>query len=252
MRVTSSDIKTVENKATVFLNNRTLAFVGLADMLSIGVKEKKKDEGALYLAVVLQSGEKRIAFKVEEIVSEQEVLVKNLGRQLSRVRNIAGAAVLGSGAVVPVIDVQDLFKTAVKASRDFATPATATEETYVKRKAILVVEDSITSRMLLKNIIESAGYNVKTAVDGIDALTYLKTEQFDLVVSDVEMPRMNGFDLTARMRQDEKLASIPLILVTSLESQEHKERGVEAGANAYIVKSHFNHTGLIEVIQRLI
>mgnify|MGYP002685428574 CR=1 FL=1 len=97
-----------------------------------------------------------------------------------------------------------------------------------------VVEDSITSRTLLKTILESAGYAVITAVDGVDAFAALKSGTFDLVVSDVEMPRMNGFDLTAKIRSDRKLSEMPVVLVTALESREDKERGIEVGADAYV------------------
>jgi two-component system chemotaxis sensor kinase CheA len=93
---------------------------------------------------------------------------------------------------------------------------------------------------------------VRTAVDGVDAFNALKTNSFDLVVSDVDMPRMNGFDLTAKIRADKKLSELPLILVTALESREHRERGVEVGANAYIVKSSFDQSNLLETIHRII
>jgi two-component system chemotaxis sensor kinase CheA len=120
------------------------------------------------------------------------------------------------------------------------------------KRAILVAEDSITSRALIKNILESAGYSVTTAVDGVDAYTALKAGAFDLVVSDVEMPRMDGFDLTAKLRSDKRLAQLPVVLVTALESREHRERGIDAGANAYIVKSSFDQSNLLEIVRRLI
>jgi two-component system chemotaxis sensor kinase CheA len=120
------------------------------------------------------------------------------------------------------------------------------------QKSILIVEDSITSRTLLKNILESAGYRVKTTVDGIDAYTVLKTDAFDLVVSDIEMPRMNGFDLVSKIREDGKTADLPIVLVTGLESREDRERGVEVGANAYIVKRSFDQSNLLEVIGKLL
>jgi two-component system chemotaxis sensor kinase CheA len=106
--------------------------------------------------------------------------------------------------------------------------------------------------MLLKAILESAGYRVKTAVDGMEAFTLLRSEHFDLVVSDVEMPRLNGFDLTVRIRADKKLAQLPLVLVTALESREDRERGIDVGANAYLVKSSFDQSNLIEAVRRLI
>ena len=128
-------------------------------------------------------------------------------------------------------------------------PAEAAEAV---RRSVLVVEDSITARTLLKNILETAGYRVETAVDGIDALTQLRTAEIDLVVSDVDMPRMNGFDLTARIRASREFADLPVVLVTSLDSREDRERGIDVGANAYIVKSSFDQSNLLEVIKRLI
>lgn len=116
----------------------------------------------------------------------------------------------------------------------------------------MVVEDSITTRTLLRNILEAADYDVVTAVDGVDALTRLKGAEFDIVVSDVDMPRMNGFDLTARIRGDKKLTDLPVVLVTALGSREDRERGIDVGANAYIVKSSFDQSNLLEVIRRLI
>ena len=101
-------------------------------------------------------------------------------------------------------------------------------------------------------ILEAAGYHVKTAVDGVDAFTTLRTEVFDLVVSDVDMPRMNGLDLTAKIRGDKKLAELPVVLVTALESREDRERGIDVGANAYLVKRSFDQSNLLEVVRRLI
>jgi two-component system chemotaxis sensor kinase CheA len=202
--------------------------------------------------VVLSSPAKRVAFRVDEVLNEQEVLVKNLGSQLSRVPNVAGAMILSSGTVVPILNVPDLMKSAVNASDPAGAAAAAGEANGRAAKPILVVEDSITARTLLKNILESAGYRVKVAVDGLDAITTLKTEEFAAVVSDIEMPRMDGFDLTDRIRHDQRLSQLPVVLVTALESREHKERGVDVGADAYIVKSSFDQTNLVETVQRLI
>jgi len=179
------------------------------------------------------------------------VLVKPLGPQLTRVRNVAGASVLGTGQVVPVLNVPDLLKSAVKRAT-VALAGAVEKHTETEKQSILVVEDSITSRALLKNILESAGYRITTAVDGVDAYTTLKTGMFDLIVSDVEMPRMDGFDLTAKVRADRQFAELPVVLVTALGSREHRERGIDVGANAYIVKSSFDQSNLLEVIGRLI
>lgn len=252
LRVKNDDIKTVENRETLELNGRAVSFVRLNSVLELPLK-KGRGEGSRFTTVlVLCVAEKRIAFGVEEMLNEQEVIVKTLGNQLTRVRNIAGAALLGSGKAVPILNIHDLMKSAVKPAVSAREDTVYEEEVTGETKSILIAEDSITSRMLLKNILESAGYNVKTAVDGIDAITALKTQDFDLVVSDVEMPRMDGFDLTAKIRSDKKLTELPVVLVTVLERKEDREKGIEVGANAYIVKSSFNQSNLLEVVRRLI
>ena len=106
--------------------------------------------------------------------------------------------------------------------------------------------------MLLKNILETAGYKVSTAIDGVEGYTRAKEERFNLILSDVDMPRMNGFDMTAKIRADKSVADIPIVLVTSLSKREDREHGMEVGANAYIVKSNFDQSNLLEVVERLI
>ena len=116
---------------------------------------------------------------------------------------------------------------------------------------MLVVDDAVTTRTMERGLLELAGYQVRVAVDGVDAWTTLKSERFDLVVSDVDMPRMNGFELTQRIRADEALQDLPVVLVSALEAREDKERGIEVGANAYVVKSSFEQSNLLEIIHRL-
>jgi two-component system chemotaxis sensor kinase CheA len=250
-RVASQDIQTVENRETIALDNQVVALAWLSDVLEMPRKGTGGESGDVLQAVVLELGMQRIAFRVDEILGEQEVLVKPLGPQLTRVRNVAGASVLGTGEVVLVLNVPDLLKSAVNHATAPLVPVTETHG-ETEKQSVLVVEDSITSRALLKNILESAGYRVTTAVDGVDAYTTLKTGTFDLIVSDVEMPRMDGFDLTAKVRADKQLAELPVVLVTALGSREHRERGIDVGANAYIVKSSFDQSNLLEVIDSLI
>lgn len=249
IRVAAVDIRTVENRETIPTDGRALSLVSLADVLEIPRAADRATDDAQ--VVVLGFGVDRIAFRVDAILAEQEVLVKGLGRQLKRVRNLAGASVLGTGQVVPVLDVSDLMQSAMRRASSPVRDAGG-QFSPVEKRSILVAEDSITSRALIKNILESAGYVVTTAVDGVDAYSALKTGAFDLIVSDVEMPRMDGFDLTARVRADERLADLPVVLVTALDSREHCERGIDVGADAYIVKSSFDQSNLLEVIRRLL
>jgi two-component system chemotaxis sensor kinase CheA len=257
MRVMPEALKPVENHETICIGEEVISLVSLADALGLPESRKKaspstdsQSSGHIRI-VVLVSGENRMAFKVDEVLDEHQVLVKSLGKLLKRVRNISGVTILGSGKIVPVLHIADLMKSAVQTvGRKIKTPGV--EKIIAESKKILVAEDSITSRTLLKNILETAGYQVVTAVDGADAFTRAKNEEFDLIVSDVDMPRLNGFELTTKIKNDKKLCEIPIILVTSLESREDRERGIEAGADAYIIKSRFDQGNLLEVIKKLI
>ena len=249
VRIKREEIRTVENRDTLSLEGIAIPLVKLSDVLELS---ERNDESPVITILILESQEKRIGFRVDEILTEQEILIKGMSRPLSRVRNIAAATILGSGKVVPVLNASDLVKSAATSAVRLAKPAAPQAGSEAAKQTILVVEDSITSRMLLKNILETSGYLVKTAVDGIDAISQLKTDKFDAVVSDVDMPRMNGFNLTEKIRGDKKLAELPVVLVTALGSREDRERGIDVGANAYIVKSSFDQSNFLETLRRLI
>jgi two-component system chemotaxis sensor kinase CheA len=203
--------------------------------------------------LVLGYGNMSIAFAVDQVIGEQEVLSKPLGRLLLRVRNVAGATVFGTGRIVPILSVPDLLQSAIGWARtNGMEPGLEWVLETHRVKKLLVVDDSITARTLLQNILETSGYSIKTATDGANAFTALQTEPFDLLVSDVEMPGMDGFELTKRVRADPQLRGLPVVLVTALEARNDRERGLNAGANAYIVKSGFDQSHLLEVIDKLI
>ncbi len=248
-RVDPAGIQTVENRQTVSLGGSAVSLVRLKDVLELSGLDGRPI-GATRPAVVVRAADRTVAFLVDEVLGEQEVMVKNLGSQLARVRNISGAAISGSGAVIPILNALDLVESAATAG----APETdgRTDIPRERKERLLIAEDSITARALVKAILEGAGYEVTATVDGMEALTALKTEPFDLVVSDVDMPRMNGFELTARIRADKKLGELPVVLVTALGSQKDREYGIEVGANAYIVKSDFDQSNLLEIIRRLL
>jgi two-component system chemotaxis sensor kinase CheA len=251
--VRTTEISTVENRETIALNGRAMSLARLGTVLEIPDEEAATPPPAYLPVVILGALEERVAFVVDEVLHDEEVLVKQLAPPLLRVRNVAGATVLASGQLVPVLNPSDLLKSARKVGpggrrvRPVSGPAGAEP----KSKSVLVAEDSITSRTLLKGILESAGYRVKTAVDGVEAMEALRTGDFDLVVSDVQMPRLNGFDLTARIRAERRLAEIPVVLVTALSSAEDRERGIDVGASAYLVKSDFDQSNLLDIVRRL-
>lgn len=249
-RVGKERIKCIEQRESVAFNGIPLALARLGHILELPPSaERARGRDTLPL-VVIGSGGVSAAFGVDRVLNEQEILLKSLGKQLARVRNVSGATVLGSGKVVPVLNAGDLLRS-VQRSGGGRRLLSDTEEKKA-RKNVLIAEDSITSRTLLRNILSAAGFSVQTAVDGQEAWEFLSKGAFHVVVSDVEMPRMNGFELTAKIRSDPATAELPVVLVTSLESREDRERGVEAGADAYIVKSGFDQGNLLDVLHRLL
>ena len=251
LRVHRRALESVEGQEILRMDGEVVALAHLSRILGLPDSRGGQAEDIPVYALRVASGNSRIALLVDEIVAEQEVLVKGLGRQLVRVRHIAGAAMLGNGSLVPILHLPDIVHTAMHGGTQAssAVPASPAER---RTASVLLAEDSITARTLLKTILETAGYLVFPAVDGAEAWAAIRTNKIDLVISDVEMPRMNGFELTSRIRANKELSQIPIILVTALESREDRERGIEAGANAYIVKSSFDQSNLFEAIKRLL
>ncbi|MBW1988135.1 MAG: hybrid sensor histidine kinase/response regulator [Deltaproteobacteria bacterium] len=247
LRIPFEEISAVKDSAAVVLSGRTVGLVELSRVLGIAPENGKKRRTRYKTAVLAGSGDRRVAFCVDEVLSEQEVLVKSLGRHLTSVPNVAGATVLGNGRLVPVLNVRELMSAACGQRQGVSAPAA-----QERKRRILVVDDSITSRTLVKNILEAAGYQVKTAVNGQEALELVTKEAFDAVVSDVEMPRMTGLELTESIRAHAEKADTPVVLVTSLDSPEDRERGIAAGANAYIQKSGFDRNNLLSVVEQLV
>ncbi|MGH2947653.1 MAG: response regulator [Solirubrobacteraceae bacterium] len=183
---------------------------------------------------------------MDEVLGDREVIVKDLAPPLVRVRHVAGAGLLGSGDIVLILRPGDL----VRAVRE-GPPAAAPQPVAAQPPLVLVVDDTLTTRTMERSLLEAAGYRVSVAVDGAEAWAALQREDFDLVVSDVDMPNLDGFELTGRIREDARLAGLPVVLVSALESREDKERGIRVGANAYVAKSSFDRSNLLDIIRRL-
>jgi two-component system chemotaxis sensor kinase CheA len=257
-RITSvapQEVVSLEGYDTVHSNGRPLTLVRLCDVLDLPRPGAQQDDAPIPV-VILSAAERRIAFAVDELVGEQEMVMKGLGKQLKRVGGIAGATVMGSGDVVLILNVADLIRLATRGERrsvfESSTEAMPSEAVCAQRN-ILIVDDSVTTRTLEKNILEAAGYSVHLATDGQEALNAIALGQVpDLIVSDVHMPRVSGFELTRRIKDDPLTAHVPVILVTSLDTTENKTQGIEAGADAYITKGKFDQANLLETIEQLI
>lgn len=255
LRVSAASIFHAGGREMMYFDAKPLGILRVDKILNLPPRNTE-DLPEFMNIIITQSGESQAALLIDEILHEQELLLKPLGQLLKNITLVSGASIAGDGEIIPVLNAKDLMRSVsareLEASFAKTTASKTKEKRSKKKKSILVVEDSITSRMLIKTILESEGYAVSVAVDGQDGYTALKSNPVDCVVTDIEMPRMNGFELTAKIRADKKLSNLPVILVTSLQSREDKEKGVEVGANAYIQKSNFSQTTLLDTIKRFI
>jgi two-component system chemotaxis sensor kinase CheA len=253
-RINAQDIFSIEGREAIVVDSEPVSLVHLGEVLGLPRGEENGKTEQKLPVVILSSAKKRIAFLVDAVVGQQESVVKSLGKQLSRVPNIAGATILGTGQVIMTLNPVDLTMSArTTESRSSSAARTAQAQVQAeKRPTVLVVDDSLTTRTLEKNILETAGYDVKVATDGKEALDILQSDGCDLVVSDVLMPRMNGLELTESIRGNAKLKELPIVLVTSLDSREDRERGIELGANAYVVKSNFEQANFLQTIEQFV
>jgi two-component system, chemotaxis family, sensor kinase CheA len=248
IRVAPSEVIKVEGREVIRRQRRTIPLVRLADIL--GVAAASQEIVKIPIATIGFSGH-RMGFIVDSFIGEQQIVIKTLGSHLRRVENVAGVTVLGAGEVVVILNVPDLMDNA--RSRSGLRSKAAAGELREGSRRILICEDSFTTRELERSIFEAAGYEVEVAMDGAQGLTKLRQGlQVDAVVTDVQMPNMTGFELTKNIKSDSALQQIPVIIVTSLERDEEKAEGIEAGADAYITKSVFNQDTLLETVERLI
>lgn len=247
-RVAESELRVIEGH--LYLEDAG-ALVPLADLdATLGVvgPAPARPVGARVPCVVLAVGERRVAFRVDALLEEREVVVKPLSARVRRAAFVAGATVFGDGEVVVVLDVADLTRIARPAAS-----ADVAEERAAVRRRVLVVDDSVTTRQLERTILEAAGYEVVVTHDGEAAWEILCSHaRFDAVVSDVEMPRLDGFQLLARVRATARLARLPVLLVTALSQPADRQRALDLGASAYVVKSRFDQDELLETLQQLL
>jgi len=248
LRIKPDTIFTRGRRPYIRVDDQTIGIVKLSDILDVPTSSLPKGEDAPVSLIVIAYGAGQVACQVDEIVHVQEIVVRPLGSQLRRIRRIAGAAILGDGTLALVLDPPELIQESLRISTRGAAPV----QKGVPAPVVLVVEDSVTSRAFLQMLLEREGYQVMTATDGMVAFAILKEHQVDIVVSDVDMPRMNGFVLTEKIRSDPKLQSLPVVLVTSLDSSEDQNHGIAVGADAYIVKSSFERSALLAVVKKLV
>ncbi len=252
MEIRQDDLVEIGGSQAILIENKAIPIRDLAAVLEIG--QFRFGVSERLPLVVVSKGWQRVALLVEEIISEREIVIKRLKPPLKSVRNVMGATFIGSSDVIVVLNPDHLVTSALRLGS--AAQLSVQEQTAVEREMhashILVVDDSITIRTFEKTLLEACGYQVTVAVNGQTAWNLLQKQNFDLIITDIEMPLMNGFELSERIKRSEKFRNIPIVIVSSLSSEAEKRRGIEVGANAYIVKNQFESKVLLDVIQQLI
>jgi two-component system chemotaxis sensor kinase CheA len=230
----------------VWVGGTALPLSVLAETLGIVT-----DEPAAGPIVVVADTSRRHAFRVDRLLGQRDVVFKALSALLPPLPAVAGASVEPDGSVLVVLDPPSLIERARSGARTdgFAAPA---ETSGAARRSVLVVDDALTVRELQRSILERAGFDVRVASDGSQALAQLAEKPSDLVLTDVEMPIMDGFALTEAIRAHPSLANIPILILSSRASDADRQRGLEAGADGYIIKSAFDEASLLGAVERLL
>ncbi len=268
-RVVPEEIFPIEGCDTIVFNGRPVSVARLARLLELPPSSASTPDPPWPCIMLNLGSEGWLGVICDTLEDELEVVLKPFGGLLHRVRNLSGTTILGSGQVCVVVNPQDLLLTVRKLGRHLSEsmthpavpvqgltrdhpPGTSSADQGARRKTILLAEDSLTTCTQEKRILQGAGYEVIAAVDGMDALNKLGKQPVDAVVSDVQMPNLDGLALAQKIRQNPLYKDLPIILVTSLSSDEDMRRGMEVGANAYITKPTFEQTLFLETLQRLV
>jgi len=245
LKIKRDEIIDIVDKKAIRLREKLLPVVALRSILSLPEEAAEQDP----TVVILRYGEEMLGVIVDALISEEDMGIKPLPRHMKNSGLVSGVSVTGKNDIVVVLNTAKMFAMA----KDVKTSiATRVAESVRKAVHILVVDDSVNTREIERSILESYGYLVDVAMDGLDGYEKSLGFHYDLVVTDVEMPRMDGFSLTEKLRKDAAYKHTPIIIVSSRDKEDDKRRGMQAGANAYIVKGSFDQSNLLSTVQALV
>jgi two-component system sensor histidine kinase and response regulator WspE len=252
-RVPPEEVETIEGRPFFTLDGAAVGLVAASQVLELA--ETPPHGHDLPVAVVSDRGH-RFGVVVDDFLGERDLDVRPLDPRLGKVANINSASVLEDGWPVLIIDVEDLVRSTdnLLHGRRFKmpTPDEVAGEVTKLVKRVLVVDDSVTVRELERQLLASHGYQVDVAVDGMDGWNAVRSVAYDLVVSDVDMPRMDGIEMVTRIKQDARLRSLPVIIVSYKDREEDRIRGLDAGASSYLTKSSFHDESFLQTVADLI
>ncbi|MEX0293162.1 hybrid sensor histidine kinase/response regulator [Pseudomonas putida] len=252
VEVTAEQIVQIEGRQHFWHEGRHIGLVAASQLLNRPAAQG--DESALRV-VVIREREQLYGVAVERLIGERVLVVMPLDARLGKVQDISAGALLDDGSVVLIVDVEDLLRSVEKL---LSTGRLERIERGVQagrgasRKRILVVDDSLTVRELQRKLLSNRGFEVAVAVDGMDGWNALRSEDFDLLITDIDMPRMDGIELVTLVRRDQRLQSLPVMVVSYKDREEDRRRGLDAGADYYLAKASFHDDALLDAVVELI
>lgn len=259
IRVPHEEMLTIVERNAVIIRNEFVPVVALTDLLHTPkrlVKTSRSQAGTFdhgLLLVVVRVRNEKLALAVDDLLDERDMVIKPLPEHMRRLTMVSGMVITGRNELVSVLHTPVLLELARKArgqaSRSEAVAHAGSQGTAFK---ILVVDDSLNTREIEKDVLEAWGYHVTLAEDGMDGLQQARAGTFDAILTDVEMPNMDGFTLTSMLRQEEKYRDTPIVIITSREKEEDKRHGIQVGADAYIVKGDFDQNSLVDTLRSLL
>jgi len=248
INITADEVIDVVGRKALRLREEFIPVADMADVLKIAQNGQKKRDR--HLMLIVQIGSEKMGFMVDSVLDEEDMVIKALPDHLKQVRLVSGVTISGRNEIINILNMPAVMEAARHAKG--GRQESLADETAGQEVNILVVDDSVNTREIEKSILEAYGYRVTIAGDGLEALAIAEESKFDLVITDVEMPRLDGFSLTERLRSNDTYKDVPIIIVTSREKDEDKRRGISVGANAYIVKGSFDQSNLVDTVQNLI
>ncbi|MBA6138562.1 MULTISPECIES: hybrid sensor histidine kinase/response regulator [Pseudomonas] len=252
LEVTAEQIVQIEGRQHFWHEGRHIGLVAASQLLNRPAGQS--DEASLRV-VVIREREQLYGVAVERLVGERVLVVMPLDPRLGKVQDISSGALLDDGSVVLIVDVEDLLRSVEKLLSTGSLERIERGSSGVRgvtRKRVLVVDDSLTVRELQRKLLGNRGYDVAVAVDGMDGWNALRGEDFDLLITDIDMPRMDGIELVTLVRRDQRLQSLPVMVVSYKDREEDRRRGLDAGADYYLAKASFHDDALLDAVVELI
>ena len=251
LKLGEAQIEMLEGRQFFRLDGRAIGLISTQQILHGSMQNI---EGELPVIVLGHAGGEMYGLAVDRLLGEHELVVRALDHRLGKIRNVAAGALMEDGRPALILDVEDLLLSVEKliATRDLGMLRAGAESGRAKRKRVLVVDDSLTVRELERSLLDNAGYDVDVAVDGMDGWNAIRTAHYDLMVTDIDMPRMDGIELVTLIKQNAHLKGTPVLIVSYKDREEDRRRGLEAGADYYLTKGSFHDESLLQAVVDLI